>query len=126
MQTSEKNYVDFRLEVHNKGGHSSRPVKDNAIYHLAAGLVRLGAFDFPIMLDDTTRGYFQKSAALETPDNAAAFRAIVKNPGDQPAATQIAKSPYSNALLRSTCVATRLEGGHANNALPQTAAAIVH
>src|SRR5436190_22774031 len=63
VQTSEKNYVDFRLEVHNKGGHSSRPVKDNAIYRLAAGLVRLSAFDFPVMMDDTTRGYFQKSAA---------------------------------------------------------------
>ena len=126
MQTSEKNYVDFRLEVHNKGGHSSRPVSDNAIYHLAGGLVRLGAFDFPVMMDDTTRGFFEKSAALETPDNAAAFRAIVKNPQDQQAATQIAKSPYLNALLRTTCVATRLEGGHANNALPQTAAANVN
>jgi acetylornithine deacetylase/succinyl-diaminopimelate desuccinylase-like protein len=126
MQTSEKNYVDFRLEVHNKGGHSSRPIKDNAIYRLAAGLARLGAFDFPVMLDDTTRGYFQKSAALETPDNAAAFRAIVKNPQDQQALAQIAKSPYLNALLRTTCVATRLEGGHANNALPQTAAANVN
>jgi acetylornithine deacetylase/succinyl-diaminopimelate desuccinylase-like protein len=126
MQTSEKNYVDFRLEVHNKGGHSSRPIKDNAIYRLAAGLARLGAFDFPVMMDDTTRGYFQKSAALETPDNAAAFRAIVKNPQDQQAVAQIAKSPYLNALLRTTCVATRLEGGHANNALPQTAAANVN
>src|SRR5262249_10336743 len=93
---------------------------------LSAGLARLGAFDFPVMMDDTTRGYFQKSAALETPDNAAAFRAIAKNPQDQQAVAQIAKSPYLNALLRTTCVATRLEGGHANNALPQTAAANVN
>jgi acetylornithine deacetylase/succinyl-diaminopimelate desuccinylase-like protein len=126
MQTSEKNYVDFRLEVHNKGGHSSRPIKDNAIYRLSAGLVRLGAFDFPVMMDDTTRGYFTKSAALETPDNAAAFRAIVKNPQEQQAVAQIAKSPYLNALLRTTCVATRLDGGHANNALPQSAGANVN
>ena len=126
MQTSEKNYVDFRLEVHNNGGHSSRPIKDNAIYRLSAGLVRLGAFDFPVMIDDTTRGYFTQSAALETPDNAAAFRAIVRNPQNQQAAAQIAKSPYLNALLRTTCVATRLDGGHANNALPQSAGANVN
>src|SRR5205814_8869372 len=104
-----KNYVDFRLEVHNKGGHSSRPVKDNAIYHLAGGLMQLGAFDFPVMTDDTTRGFFERSAAFETPENTSAFRAIVKNPQDQQAAAQISKSPYLNALLRTTCVATRLE-----------------
>jgi len=129
VQTSEKNYVDFRLEVKSKGGHSSRPVKgDNAIYHLAQGLVRLGAFDFPVSLNETTRGFFQRTAALETPSTAEDFHAVI---GSDPAkagaaARRLSASPYFNALLHTTCVATRLEGGHANNALPQTAAANVN
>ena len=129
LQTSEKNYVDFRLEVKSNGGHSSRPVKgDNAIYHLAQGLSRLAEFDFPVSLNETTRGFFERSAALETPATAADFRAVT---GSDPAkaeaaARRMSASPYLNALLRTTCVATRLEGGHANNALPQTAAANVN
>ncbi len=129
MQTSEKNYVDFRLEVKSNGGHSSRPVKgENAIYHLAQGLSRLAAFDFPVSLNETTRGFFERTAALETPATAADFRAVT---GSDPAkaeaaARRLSASPYYNALLRTTCVATRLEGGHANNALPQTAAANVN
>jgi acetylornithine deacetylase/succinyl-diaminopimelate desuccinylase-like protein len=128
LQTSEKNYVDFRLEVKSNGGHSSRPVKDNAIYHLSQGLARLAAFDFPLGLNETTRSYFERTAALEAPASAADFRAVA---GADPkkaeaAAARLSRSPYLNALLRTTCVATRLEGGHANNALPQTAAAIVN
>ena len=129
LQTSEKNYVDFRLEVRSKGGHSSRPVKgDNAIYHLAQGLSRLADFDFPVSLNETTRAFFERSAALETPETAADFRAVM---GSDPAkaeaaAKRLSASPYLNAQLRTTCVATRLEGGHANNALPQTAAANVN
>jgi len=129
LQTSEKNYVDFRLEVKSKGGHSSRPVKDdNAIYHLAQGLVRLAAFDFPVSLNETTRGFFERTAPLETPATASDFRAVI---GSDPAkaeaaARRLSASPYFNALLHTTCVATRLEGGHANNALPQTAAANVN
>jgi acetylornithine deacetylase/succinyl-diaminopimelate desuccinylase-like protein len=129
MQTSEKNYVDFRLEVKSRGGHSSRPVKDNAIYHLSQGLARLGAFDFPIGLNETTRGYFERTAALESPQTAADFRAVIgpdRGKVQAAAGRLAAASPYFNALLRTTCVATRLEGGHANNALPQTAAAIVN
>jgi acetylornithine deacetylase/succinyl-diaminopimelate desuccinylase-like protein len=128
LQTSEKNYVDFRLEVKSNGGHSSRPVKDNAIYHLAQGLARLAAFDFPFRLNETTRAYFERTAALD-PANAAAFRAVVgpDRAAAQAAADRLAaSSPYFNALLRTTCVATRLEGGHANNALPQSASAIVN
>jgi len=127
MQTSEKNYVDFRLEVKSNGGHSSRPVKDNAIYHLAQGLARLAAFDFPVSLNETTRSYFERTAALE-PATAADFRAVAGQDAKQAeaAAGRLQRSPYLNALLRTTCVATRLEGGHANNALPQTAAAIVN
>lgn len=128
LQTSEKNYVDFRLEVKSNGGHSSRPVKDNAIYHLSQGLSRLAAFDFPVSLNETTRGYFAQTAALESPATGDDFRAVIG--ADQAkasaAAARLSASPYFNALLRTTCVATRLEGGHANNALPQTAAAIVN
>jgi acetylornithine deacetylase/succinyl-diaminopimelate desuccinylase-like protein len=129
MQTSEKNYVDFRLEVKSNGGHSSRPVKDNAIYHLAQGLSRLATFDFPVSLNETTRGFFERTAALESPATAADFRALTGSDhakAEAAAARISASSPYFNALLRTTCVATRLEGGHANNALPQTAAAIVN
>src|ERR1051326_4266230 len=128
MQTSEKNYVDFRLEVKSNGGHSSRPVKDNAIYHLAQGLTRLGAFDFPVSLNETTRGFFERTAALESPATAADFRAVTGTDRTkaEAAAKRLSSSPYFNALLRTTCVATRLEGGHANNALPQTAAAKVN
>ena len=128
MQTSEKNYVDFRLEVKSNGGHSSRPVKDNAIYHLSQGLSRLAEYDFPVSLNETTRGYFERTAALEAPATAADFRAVVGNDHAkaEAAAKRLGQSAFFNALLRTTCVATRLEGGHANNALPQTAAANVN
>src|SRR5947209_3142040 len=129
LQTSEKNYVDFRLEVKSKGGHSSRPVKgDNAIYHLAQGLSRLEEFDFPVSLNETTRGFFERTAALEAAPAAADFRAVTGSDSAkaEAAARRLSASPYYNALLHTTCVATRLEGGHANNALPQTAAANVN
>ena len=126
VETSEKNYIDFTLEVKSAGGHSSRPVKDNAIYHLAAGLVRLRAFDFPVELNETTRSFFAKTAALQGPQTSADFRAVAANPADASAVNRLSQSAYFNALLRTTCVATRLEGGHANNALPQTARAVVN
>jgi acetylornithine deacetylase/succinyl-diaminopimelate desuccinylase-like protein len=128
MQTSEKNYVDFRLEVKSNGGHSSRPIKDNAIYHLSHGLARLADFDFPLSLNETTRGYFERTAALESPATGADFRAVTgsDHAKAEGAAKRLSQSAFFNALLRTTCVATRLEGGHANNALPQTAAANVN
>jgi acetylornithine deacetylase/succinyl-diaminopimelate desuccinylase-like protein len=128
MQTSEKNYVDFRLEVKSNGGHSSRPVKDNAIYHLSQGLARLAAFDFPVSLNETTRGYFERTAALESTTTGADFRAVVGSDHTkaEEAAKRLSQSAFFNALLRTTCVATRLDGGHANNALPQTATANVN
>jgi acetylornithine deacetylase/succinyl-diaminopimelate desuccinylase-like protein len=126
METSEKNYVDFRLEVKSKGGHSSRPVRDNAIYHLASGLERLAGFDFPVELSETTRTFFERMAPLQEAPAAADFRAVASNPHDKAAVARLAQSAYFNALMRTTCVATRLEGGHANNALPQTARAIVN
>lgn len=128
VQAAEKVYQDFRLEVRNVGGHSSLPVRDNAISHLSAGLARLGAFAFPIRLTDLTRAYFERSASVEPdPATAADMRAVARNPADVRAADRLADtSPLFNAVMRTTCVATRLEGGHANNALPQTAAAIVN
>jgi acetylornithine deacetylase/succinyl-diaminopimelate desuccinylase-like protein len=128
MQTSEKNYVDFHLEVKSNGGHSSRPVKDNAIYRLSQGLARLAEFDFPVSLNETTRGYFEHTAPLEAPATGADFRAVIgsDHPKAEDAAKRLSQSAFFNALLRTTCIATRLEGGHANNALPQTAAANVN
>ncbi len=126
METSEKNYVDFVLEVKSNGGHSSRPVKDNAIYHLAAGLDRLAHFDFPVEVNETTRAFFERTAPLQDAQTAAEFRTLAAKTEDGAAVAQLSQSAYFNALLRTTCVATRLEGGHANNALPQTARAIVN
>jgi acetylornithine deacetylase/succinyl-diaminopimelate desuccinylase-like protein len=126
VQSSEKIYQSFRLETRNPGGHSSRPVKDNAIYRLAEGLTRLSKYQFPIRLNEVTTEYYRRMAALYSGQTAADMRAVAKNPSGRAAAERLSKSPYDNALLRTTCVATRLEGGHADNALPQTARAIVN
>jgi len=128
IQASEKVFQDFHLEVSNSGGHSSLPVKDNAIYHLADGLARLAKFDFPVELNEVTRGYFERSATVQTdPKVAADMRAVAKTPPDPAAAARLSASlPYYNAQMRTTCVATRLAGGHANNALPQMASANVN
>jgi acetylornithine deacetylase/succinyl-diaminopimelate desuccinylase-like protein len=126
VQAAEKVYASFSLTVKNPGGHSSQPVKENAIYRLAAALQRLAAFDFPITLNDITRTYFERMAPLSGASGDD-MRAIAKQPIDMAAAARMAaKSALYNALLRTTCVATRLEGGHADNALPQTARATVN
>lgn len=128
VQASEKVYQDFRLEVKNAGGHSSLPVKDNAIYHLAAGLARLQAHEFPVALSEVTRTYFERSAVVESdPKVAADMRAVAKPATDLAAAARLsALLPYYNSLMRTTCVATLLNGGHATNALPQLAGANVN
>ena len=128
VQAAEKVYQDFRLEVTNSGGHSSLPVKDNAINHLAQGLSRLAALEFPVQLNAITRAYFQRSADAETdPAVAADMRAVAGPTADAAAAARLsAKLPYWNSMMRTTCVATRLAGGHANNALPQLATANVN
>ena len=126
VQASEKVYQSFRLEVKNKGGHSSQPVKDNAIYHLAAGINRLAKFDFPINLNEVTRGYFERMSAIETGQTAADMKAVAQATPDPAAVMRLSQTPYYNALMRTTCVATQLEAGHAENALPQTARAIVN
>jgi acetylornithine deacetylase/succinyl-diaminopimelate desuccinylase-like protein len=125
---SEKVYQDLQLESKNPGGHSSRPVRDNAIYHLSGALARLAAYDFPIHMNEVTRTYFNRMAGFEKNPQVAADMRAVAGPAPDPAAVKrLAKSSsYYNALMRTTCVATRLEGGHANNALPQLATANVN
>lgn len=127
LQTTEKLFQSYWLEVTNSGGHSSQPRKDNAIYQLAAGLSRLERYQFPFELNATTRGYFTKMAELETDKQRAAdMRAIVKPRPDARAIARLSALPPFNAAMRTTCVATRLEGGHADNALPQRARAMVN
>jgi acetylornithine deacetylase/succinyl-diaminopimelate desuccinylase-like protein len=126
VQAAEKVYYDFTFEVRNKGGHSSRPVKDNAIYHLADALARLERYDFPVMLNEVTRAYFERLAQAETGQTAADMRAVAKNPRDTAAVRRLSASPVYNSMLRTTCVATQLTGGHAPNALPQLARANVN
>jgi acetylornithine deacetylase/succinyl-diaminopimelate desuccinylase-like protein len=128
VQAAEKVYQDVRLEVRNGGGHSSLPLKDNAIYRLSAGLSRLAAFDFPVQLNDITRAYFTRAAPAQSDAQTKAdMLAVAKEPPDAAAAARLsAQSAYFNSLLRTTCVATRLDGGHAPNALPQLATANVN
>jgi acetylornithine deacetylase/succinyl-diaminopimelate desuccinylase-like protein len=126
LQSSEKLFQSFRFEVTNPGGHSSLPTRENAIYHLTAGLDRLARHEFPVHLNETTRAYFARYAALETGQTAADMRTIAVNDRDSAAAQRLSASPFYNAQLRTTCVATMLEAGHAENALPQTARAVVN
>jgi len=127
LQTGEKVFLTFRLEVKSPGGHSSLPGKDNAIYRLADALVRLARFEFPARLNETTRAFFGRMADSETGPTAADMRAVAKAPGDTEAVARLsAASPFYNGIMRTTCVATMLEAGHAPNALPQTARATVN
>ncbi len=125
IQVSEKYVINFRLEVRNKGGHSSMPVPDNAIYHLAAALDRLSKFAFPLKTNEATRAYFRAMSKTETGQVASDLAGAAE--GSLEAMQRVAlASPAWNATLRTTCVATEIEGGHAKNALPQLAAANVN
>lgn len=126
VQASEKKYQNFILEATNPGGHSSVPVRDNAITHLAEALVRIGNHDFPVRLNEVTRAYFARSAEIVGGEMGSAMRALVANPADAAAAEVLSRDPRYNSQLRTTCVATLLEGGHASNALPQRARATVN
>jgi len=126
VQAAEKVSVHFRLEVKNPGGHSSRPRPDNAIYELSEGLAKFGKFHFPVKLNETTRIYFSRSAQFQTGQTTDDMRAVARETPDPEAAARLSQSPTYNSTLRTTCVATRLDGGHANNALPQTARATVN
>src|SRR5438067_3945045 len=126
IQASEKVYVDFQFESLNPGGHSSVPSPDNAIYHLAGALARLQSFSFPLEVNEITRSYFERNAAMENGQLASDMKAIAKQPPDPAAVRRLSEVPYYNSLLHTTCVATMLSGGHAPNALPQTARANVN
>jgi acetylornithine deacetylase/succinyl-diaminopimelate desuccinylase-like protein len=126
IQASEKVYVDYQFESRNPGGHSSVPTPDNAIYHLAGALARLQSFSFPLHMNEITRNYFERNAPLVTGQVSADMKAVAKNPPDPAAVQRLSESPYFNSLLHTTCVATLLSGGHAPNALPQTARANVN
>ena len=127
IQAGEKVFQTYQLEATNPGGHSSLPVKENAIYRLAGGLARLGAFDFPFKLTDTTRLYFERMSKIEQGPMAADMAAILRNPPDPQAIARLSSSTaFNNATVRTTCVATMVDAGHATNALPQRARAIVN
>ena len=127
IQAAEKVPVNFTLTALNPGGHSSVPRPDNAIYQLATALTKLAAYQFPVALNEVTRAYFTRAAAVEPrPEMAAAMRAIGADPADSAAAATLSKEPRYASMLRTSCVATRLLGGHAYNALPQTATANVN
>jgi acetylornithine deacetylase/succinyl-diaminopimelate desuccinylase-like protein len=126
VDAAEKLYADYSLTVTNPGGHSSLPVPDNAIYHLVEGLARLAHYQFPLELNQTTRAYYQEMSKVETGERASEMKAILKDPPDMEAVTRLSRDPIDNSVLHTTCVATRLDAGHANNALPQRAQANVN
>jgi acetylornithine deacetylase/succinyl-diaminopimelate desuccinylase-like protein len=123
VQTSEKNFLTFGVETTDKGGHSSRPTTDNPIFRLAAALTRLSAYRFPVHLTETTRQYFARRAELETGQTQADMRAVGSGSADQAAIERLSAVVETNIMLRTTCTATQIEGGHAENALPQRARA---
>jgi acetylornithine deacetylase/succinyl-diaminopimelate desuccinylase-like protein len=126
VEASEKLYADFELSVTNPGGHSSLPVPDNAIYHLADALAKLEKTVFPLELNEVTRTYFERRAPLESGETKDDMNAVLHIPPEPAAVVRLSKDARYNSLLRTTCVATRISGGHANNALPQLAQAIVN
>jgi len=127
VQAAEKHYANFRLEATDKGGHSSLPVKENAIYRLAAALGKLASYDFPVRLTEVTMAFFQRTSAIVGGQEGADMKAVAASAKPDPSVVErLAKTPLYNAVLRTTCVATLLEGGHAENALPQRARATVN
>ncbi len=126
VEATEKVYADFQVTATNPGGHSSRPRPDNAIYDLTAALNKLAAYSFPFELNGVTRAYFEALAKQEKGETATDIRAILANPPDSAAVARLSAEPSFNSNFRTTCVATRLAAGHANNALAQTAQANVN
>jgi len=126
VEATEKVYSDFQITALNRGGHSSLPRPDNAIYELTTALNKLSAYSFPFELNEVTRTYFKNLAERETGQTASDMRAILATPPDPAAIARLSAEPSFNSNFRTTCVATRLSAGHANNALPQTAQANVN
>ncbi len=126
IEAGEKLYQDFVLEATNKGGHSSRPRKDNAIYSLARALGRISAHEFPVQFIDANRAYFERMAPITGGEQGKAMKRLIANPRDRQATAVLDRNVDWHAMLRTTCVATMLAGGHATNALPQRATANVN
>jgi acetylornithine deacetylase/succinyl-diaminopimelate desuccinylase-like protein len=126
MQVGEKAVQNFELEATNPGGHSSMPRPDNAIYALSAAISKVGALEFPVMFNETTRTFFSRTASAMGGETGAAMTALLANPQDAAANAIVSKDPMYHSMLRTTCVATILKAGHAMNALPQRATAIVN
>ena len=127
VQASEKVYATYVLEATDKGGHSSLPrPADNPVYRLAHFLERLAQYQFPVKLNEISRAFFQRSAAIETGELAENMRGVLKDPPDSGAVARLSAVPFYNSKLRTTCVATMLEAGHAENALPQSARVTVN
>jgi acetylornithine deacetylase/succinyl-diaminopimelate desuccinylase-like protein len=126
VEATEKVYADYQVTALNRGGHSSLPRPDNAIYELTTALNKLAAYSFPFELNEVTRTYLANLAPRETAETAADMRAVLESPPSPAAVRRLSADPSFNSNFRTTCVATRLSGGHANNALPQTAEANVN
>jgi acetylornithine deacetylase/succinyl-diaminopimelate desuccinylase-like protein len=126
VEATEKLYADYQITARNAGGHSSLPVPDNAIYHIADALGRLQQFHFPVELNAVTREYFSRMASIENGVTAANMRAVLQSSPDRAAVARLSADARFNSTMRTTCVATRLSGGHANNALPQSAKATIN
>jgi acetylornithine deacetylase/succinyl-diaminopimelate desuccinylase-like protein len=126
VQASEKVFANFKIEATNPGGHSSVPRKDNAIYDLSLALAALSRYDFPVRLNEVSRAYFRQSASAQPAEIAALMTAVATDPSGPATAQLAAKNPAWNSVMRTTCVATLLSGGHADNALPQRATANVN
>ncbi len=126
VDATEKLYADFQVSATNPGGHSSLPRPDNAIYSLVDALARLQKYQFPFELNEVTRAYYEHMAKVATPERAADIRAMLKTPPDAAAVARLSQDAIDNSTTHTTCVATRLNAGHANNALPQRAEANVN
>jgi acetylornithine deacetylase/succinyl-diaminopimelate desuccinylase-like protein len=126
VNATEKLYSDFVLTAKNPGGHSSLPRPDNAIYELAAAITRIANYEFPFELNNVTRAYYEGQQKISTGQRSADIAAILRTPPDLDAVARLSKDPIDNSTMHTTCVPTRLSGGHANNALPQTAQANVN
>ena len=126
VQVGEKTFANFRLETRNPGGHSSAPVPDNAIYELSRALTKIADYDFPAEMTDTTRRFFAEAGAARGDETGKAMVALSTNLADKAAEAIVNKDPFLHSNLRTTCVATLLDGGHAPNALPQRAGANIN
>ena len=126
LHVGEKTAINYRIEATNPGGHSSAPIRDNAIYELADALTRLRGYDFPVMMTDTTRAYFRTAGKARGDDMGRAMIAVAADPHDTAALAVVDTDKSYHSMLRTTCVATLLDGGHANNALPQHAGANIN